>query len=88
MSNSKELNKELEKELEKELSELLTGKEIDISEEERRLRELKQLASRYEIRIQTQLDPILEETHIFRSMAKEVDHRYDDYLKKVDKSDK
>lgn len=79
--------KELENELEKELSELLTGTKIEISEEERRIRELKQLSSRYEIRIQTQLDPIVEETDVFRGMAKEVDDRYDNYLKKVDKSD-
>lgn len=81
-------DKKLENELEKELSELLTGTEIDISEKERRAKELRQLSSRYEIRVQTQLDPIVEETHVFRSMAKEVDDRYDDYLNKVDKSDK
>jgi hypothetical protein len=34
------------------------------------------LPPRWEIRIQTEYDPVAEETKIFRSMAREVDDRY------------
>ncbi|MNI31469.1 hypothetical protein D3C73_853550 [compost metagenome] len=74
-----------EKELEKELSEILSDGELNISEEERRQKERKLLSNRYEIRVQTQLDPIVEETRAYRSIAKEVDDRYDEYMKKSDK---
>ncbi|MBA9087522.1 hypothetical protein FHR92_004007 [Fontibacillus solani] len=74
-----------EKELEKELSELLSDGELSISEEERRQKERKLLSTRYEIRVQTQLDPIVEETRAYRSIAREVDDRYDEYMKKADK---
>lgn len=75
------------KELERELSELLTEHEYG-SEEERREEERRRLSPRYEIRVQTTLDPIVEETRKYRSMAKEIDGRYDDYLKKTEHSDK
>ncbi|GIO87487.1 hypothetical protein J25TS5_44190 [Paenibacillus faecis] len=70
------------KELERELSEMLTEQEIG-SEEERKREERRRLSPRYEIRIQTNLDPIVEETRKYRSMAKEVDGRYDDYMKRA-----
>lgn len=69
------------KELERELSEMLTEGEYG-SEEERRKEERRRLSPRYEIRVQTTLDPIVEETLAYRKMAKELDGRYDDYLKK------
>lgn len=74
------------KELERELSEMLTEQEIG-SEEERRREERRRLSPRYEIRIQTNLDPIVEETRKYRSMAKEVDGRYDDYMKRAAQTD-
>lgn len=75
-----------EKDLERELSEMLTDQEIG-SEEERREEERRRLSPKYEIRVQTNLDPIVEETRKYRSMAKEVDGRYDDYLKKTEHTD-
>ncbi|MNO38829.1 hypothetical protein D3C76_289430 [compost metagenome] len=76
---------DLEKELEKELSELLSDRDISLSEEERREKERKLLPHRYEVRVQTQLDPIVEETRAYRSIAKEVDDRYDEYMKRAEK---
>ncbi|WP_334076104.1 MULTISPECIES: hypothetical protein [Paenibacillus] len=75
------------KELERELSEMLTEQEIG-SEEERKREERRRLSPRYEIRVQTNLDPIVEETRKYRSMAKEVDGRYDEYMRKVEQADK
>lgn len=73
--------------LEKELSELLS--EVEETSEEDRLEETrKRLPHKYEIRIQTELDPIVEETLKYRSMAKEIDGRYDEYLKKSARGDK
>jgi len=37
----------------------------------------RKLAPRWEIRIQAQLDPVVEETKAYRAMAREVDGRYD-----------
>lgn len=68
--------------LEKELSELLSEAE-ERSEEERQEETRKSLPHKYEIRIQTELDPIVEETLKYRSMAKEIDGRYDEYLKRT-----
>ncbi|WP_019635158.1 hypothetical protein [Paenibacillus fonticola] len=70
-----------EKRLEEELSGLLSDAE-EKSEEERLEEGRKSLPYKYEIRIQTELDPIVEETIKYRSMAKELDGRYDEYLKK------
>jgi len=68
-------------ELEEELSELLT--EGELKDEDRERKEREQISPRYEIRIQTSLDPIVEETRLYRQMAEEIDGRYDDYLKKT-----
>lgn len=68
-------------ELEEELSELLT--EGELKDEDRERKEREQISPRYEIRIQTALDPIVEETRLYRQMAEEIDDRYDDYLKKT-----
>lgn len=76
-----------EKNLEQELNELLTEGE-PISEEERREEGRRRLPPRYEVRIQTELDPIVEETLQYRKMAKELDDRYDQYLKKTGRIDK
>lgn len=74
------MNEKSDQDLERQLSEMLTDGEMqkkDREKEERRL-----LSPKYEIRIQTQLDPIVEETQKYRSMAKEVDDRYDKYMDK------
>lgn len=76
-----------EKDLERELSEMLTDGDY-LSEEEQREEERRRLSPKYEIRIQTQLDPIVEETRKYRSMAEEIDDRYDEYMKKTGHKDK
>jgi hypothetical protein len=43
----------------------------------------RRLSPRYEIRQSTELDPIVEETRKIRSMAKEVDDRYDEYISRA-----
>lgn len=69
-----------ESDLEKEIIDTLTEGELDSEEKDKAIR--RKLPHKYEIRIQTQLDPIVEETDIYRGMAKEVDNRYDVYLAK------
>lgn len=69
--------------LERELSELLTEGEIRENEAKKRER----LSPKYEVRIQTHIDPIVEETRKYRSMARELDDRYDEYMKKANQSD-
>ncbi|MGN7360733.1 hypothetical protein ACTHPF_24780 [Paenibacillus sp. SAF-054] len=65
--------------LERQLSEMLTEGEMeDLQNRKDQEREL--ISPRYEIRIQTTLDPIVEETWNYRSMARELDDRYDRYL--------
>ena len=71
-----------EKELERELSELLT-EQPSPSAEELQKAQLRSIPPKHEIRIQTQLDPIVEETLKFRKIAAEIDDRYDKYLDKV-----
>jgi hypothetical protein len=39
---------------------------------------VKRLAPRWEIRIQAERDPIVEETKAYRAIATEIDDRYDD----------
>lgn len=39
------------------------------------------ISPKYEVRIQAELDPIVEETRLYRSMAQELDGRYDRYAK-------
>ena len=64
--------------LEAELHELLTVGEMETEEQDAAVR--RRVIPRTEIRIQTKMDPIVEETLLFRSMAKEVDNRYDRYM--------
>lgn len=69
--------------LERELSELLTEGEIRENEAKKRGR----LSPKYEVRIQTNIDPIVEETRKYRSMARELDDRYDEYMSKAKQSE-
>lgn len=46
----------------------------------------KRLPIKTEIRIQAQIDPVLEETRRFRQMASEVDDRYAKYDRLVNES--
>lgn len=78
------MSSEKDKELEEKLSELLTEGELD--ETNRQEEGRKRLSPKYEVRIQTTFDPVVEETIKYRSMAKEIDGRYDKYLKAPDHS--
>ncbi|WP_411345026.1 hypothetical protein ACE3MZ_02740 [Paenibacillus sp. WLX1005] len=68
-------------ELERELSERLT--EGEMQEEDREVRERRLIPSKYEVRIQAEHDPIVEETQHYRKLAKELDDRYDKYLERT-----
>ncbi|WP_054958603.1 hypothetical protein [Paenibacillus dakarensis] len=67
--------------LEHQLSELLVDGEMESRNEKEEGRRL--IPPKYEIRIQTTQDPIVEETRKYRSMAKELDDRYDKYMKRA-----
>lgn len=77
------------KKVEEQLAQTLTEGEmerVDTSEAAR-----KRLPLKTEIRIQAQVEPVVEETKLFRQMAEEVDDRYDRVIgrndsKKHDKS--
>ncbi|MWV45581.1 hypothetical protein GRF59_18370 [Paenibacillus sp. HJL G12] len=68
--------------LERQLSEMLTEGEME-DRQNRKEQERELISPRYEVRIQTQMDPIVEETLKYRSMARELDDRYDRYLDKA-----
>lgn len=69
------------KELERRLSDMLTeGDMEESSDADKRERQL--IPPKYEVRIQTERDPIVEETLKYRDMAREVDDRYDRYMER------
>ncbi|MBW4085058.1 hypothetical protein [Paenibacillus sp. S150] len=70
--------------LERKLSELLEDGEME--DIDRTAKEIRQISPKYEIRIQTTLDPIVEETLRYRKIGHELDDRYDKYLKRAEKS--
>jgi len=72
--------------LERKLSDMLTEGEME--QGDRKAQELRRISPKYEIRIQTTLDPIVEETRRYRQIGRELDDRYDKYLKKTEKSSK
>ncbi|WP_106768931.1 hypothetical protein [Paenibacillus faecalis] len=67
--------------MERQLSELLTDGEMESKDKEEEARRL--IPPKYEIRIQTTLDPIVEETRKYRKIAKELDDRYDKYMERA-----
>jgi hypothetical protein len=71
--------------LERQMSQSLTEGEMAESDPEAEARA--RLNPRYEIRIMTNRDPIVEETLHYRSMAKEVDSRYDEYMNRTKQGD-
>jgi hypothetical protein len=56
----------------------LTEEKTDISPAEASEEAVKRLLPRWEIRIQAEWDPVVEETKAYRAIASEVDGRYDD----------
>ncbi|UVI27617.1 hypothetical protein [Paenibacillus spongiae] len=79
-SRESDQKKRLEQ-MEQELVERLTSEELDNTEQERKVKA--KLSPKYEIRIQTKHDPIVEETKLYREMAQEVDDRYERYMNRV-----
>lgn len=69
--------------LERKLSEMLQDGEM--AQDDRKAKELRQISPKYEIRIQTTLDPIVEETLRYRKIGYELDDRYDKYLERAGK---
>ncbi|WP_145410041.1 hypothetical protein [Paenibacillus xylanexedens] len=70
------------KELEQRLRDMLMeGDMEDSGDADQRERQL--IPPKYEVRIQTERDPIVEETLKFRQLAREVDDRYDRYLERA-----
>ncbi|MFE4713684.1 MULTISPECIES: hypothetical protein [unclassified Paenibacillus] len=67
--------------LERKLSELLEDGEME--QTDRSAKELRQISPKYEIRIQTTLDPIVEETRRYRKIGQELDDRYDKYMERA-----
>ncbi|MFC5470802.1 hypothetical protein ACFPPD_19110 [Cohnella suwonensis] len=65
------------KEAEELLARSLSGEQPDASREDASEEAVKRLRPRWEIRVQAELDPVVEETKAYRSMAEEVDGRYD-----------
>lgn len=57
---------------------LIGGDEAASADTDAKLEAVRRLPPRWEIRIQTEHDPVAEETKKYRSMAQEVDDRYDD----------
>jgi len=75
------MNDKSDQDLERRLSEMLIEGEMERKDREQE--ERRQVSPKYEIRIQTQLDPIVEETLKYRSIAKEIDSRYDKYMEQA-----
>ncbi|TDG00256.1 hypothetical protein [Paenibacillus piri] len=73
------------RELEEQLVKKLTEGEMQTEEADKAIR--KRLPIKTEIRIQAQIDPVVEETRQYREMAEEVDGRYSRYDKLVDGTD-
>ncbi|AIQ50561.1 hypothetical protein [Paenibacillus sp. FSL R7-0331] len=67
--------------LERKLSEML--QEGEMEQGDRTAKEIRQISPKYEIRIQTAHDPIVAETLRYRTIAHELDDRYDKYLKRA-----
>ncbi|ERI09937.1 hypothetical protein HMPREF0083_01969 [Aneurinibacillus aneurinilyticus ATCC 12856] len=70
------------KKLEEEVAYLLTEGEMERRDPKKEA--VDRLPAKYEVRIQTTQDLVVEETKLYRQMAEEIDDRYDKYLKKQD----
>lgn len=69
-------------EVEARLAEMLA--EGDMEKREPEAEAPRRLSPRYEVRIEAERDPVAEETEVYRSMAEEVDDRYDRYVPRDD----
>jgi len=57
-----------------------------VDEPDRAERVRMSLPPKYEVRIQMEYDPIVEETKRYRSMAREIDGRYDRFMIRMDEN--
>ncbi|GIQ68073.1 hypothetical protein DUZ99_14675 [Xylanibacillus composti] len=65
--------------VEQELFERLTAGEMEERNKEEQATAI--LPPKYEVRIQADCEPVAEETKLYRTMARELDDRYDKYMK-------
>jgi hypothetical protein len=70
--------------LERKLSDMLVDGEME--QGDRIAKEIREISPKYEIRIQTTMDPIVEETLRYRKIGHELDDRYDKYLERAGKN--
>jgi hypothetical protein len=70
--------------LEEKVSKALTEGEMESVQPDHEA--VDRLSPKYELRQMAKQDPIVEESKQIRSMAREVDGRYDDYLAKAEKA--
>ena len=82
---AREIDRETENEAERLLAERLSRSEPEHGDPQEEA--VRRLPPRWEIRIQTERDPVAEETALYRSMAKEVDGRYDGTKKPENKGE-
>jgi len=73
-----------EAEAEQLLADRLTDGPIEESDRAERVRA--SLPPKYEVRIRTEHDPVVEETKRYRGMAREIDGRYDRFMVRMDSS--
>jgi hypothetical protein len=78
----RKIERESENEAERLLAERLTEGEPQRADPEAEA--VRRLPPRWEIRIQTEHDPVAEETALYRTLAKEIDDRYDRKTKPED----
>ncbi|MFB9328520.1 hypothetical protein ACFFSY_21515 [Paenibacillus aurantiacus] len=79
MEQEKDKTKFKLSEMEHELAEQLEKGPMNNAQDDAEERARVKLPAKYEMRIQTEHDPVAEETKLFRSLAREVDGRYDKY---------
>jgi hypothetical protein len=72
--------------MEQEMAEKLTEGEMERLDPERTA--VDRLNPRYEIRARTERDPIVEETKKVRQTVKEVDNRYDRFVRPLENEDR
>jgi len=74
--------------MERELVEQLDTSELELDKAEQDALVRARISPKYEVRIQTTLDPIVQETIRYRELAREVDGRYDNYMDRAQTSNK
>jgi len=81
MDNERHRGDSPQNEVERELANRLTEGEMERANPTETARRM--LSPKYEIRVQAELDPVVEEILRFRQVAREVDDRYDKYLERA-----